>query len=110
MIPHGVCLLWSSRLIAMHIAADATVALAYFGIPLILWRIRRAIESVLGRRLLLFGAMFITLCGLTHVMEIIVVWWPLYELQGGVKLATAVVSMATLWQLVALVIATESAS
>jgi PAS domain S-box-containing protein len=42
----------------------------------------------------LFGA-FILGCGTTHLMEVIVLWWPHYPLAGAVKAFTAFVSLAT---------------
>jgi PAS domain S-box-containing protein len=42
----------------------------------------------------LFGA-FIILCGSTHLLEVIVTYCPIYWFSGGVKLVTALVSLAT---------------
>jgi PAS domain S-box-containing protein len=47
----------------------------------------------------LFGA-FIVLCGTTHLVEVVVTYWPAYRLAGVVKLLTAVVSLATVAALV----------
>jgi PAS domain S-box-containing protein len=47
----------------------------------------------------LFGA-FILACGTTHLMEAIIFWHPLYRLAGIIKLATAMVSWATVVALV----------
>ena len=32
--PHGYCLLWQPGLIALHVASDALIGLAYFSIPI----------------------------------------------------------------------------
>jgi hypothetical protein len=42
----------------------------------------------------LFAA-FIFLCGLTHLMQMVTPWWPIYETQGVLKAVTAFVSLAT---------------
>jgi signal transduction histidine kinase len=45
---------------------------------------------------------FILLCGATHFMAIVVIWEPLYEIQGLIKAATALASLTTaiiLWPL-----------
>jgi serine phosphatase RsbU (regulator of sigma subunit)/anti-sigma regulatory factor (Ser/Thr protein kinase) len=45
-------------------------------------------------------SLFIVSCGLTHVMAIVVIWDPLYWLEGGVKSVTAIASVATAIMLV----------
>jgi hypothetical protein len=40
-------------------------------------------------------ALFIFLCGTTHLMNILVLWYPLYYVEGFVKIATAAASLAT---------------
>ncbi len=47
---------------------------------------------------LLFGA-FIVLCGLTHAMDVLVTYYPIYWLAGLVKVVTAFVSLTTAFAL-----------
>ncbi len=111
--PHGFCLTWAPGLLWLHAASDAVVALAYFSIPLAL------VRFVLQRRDLayhwiayLFGG-FILACGMTHVMAIYTLWVPAYGVEGLIKLATAVLSIATasiLWPLVPRLVALPSPS
>jgi PAS domain S-box-containing protein len=100
--PHGFCLLWDPRLIALHVTSDAVIALSYFAIPLALgWFVSKRRDLAFGWVIWLFGA-FITLCGTTHLMEIWVLWHADYAVQGLVKAATAAVSLLTavlLWPL-----------
>jgi hypothetical protein len=32
-MPHGMCFLWQPELIALHVASDSAIALAYYSIP-----------------------------------------------------------------------------
>jgi PAS domain S-box-containing protein len=100
--PHGICLLWEPELIWLHVVSDAVIAMAYFSIPFAL-----AI-FVSKRRDLKFGwvywsfGIFILACGLTHILSIYTLWVPVYGIEGLVKAATAVASIATagmLWPL-----------
>ncbi|HVT35355.1 MAG TPA: ATP-binding protein, partial [Nevskiaceae bacterium] len=50
----------------------------------------------------LFAA-FILLCGITHVLDIITVWHPIYYVQGLVKAATGIVSILTAIAIIPLV-------
>ncbi|MDX3883457.1 MAG: ATP-binding protein [Sphingomonas sp.] len=100
--PHGYCLLWQPELIWTHVIADALIALAYFSIPLVLISfVRRRNDIVFGKVFWLF-ALFITACGLTHVMAIWTLWDSVYGLEAIVKAVTAgasVATAATLWPL-----------
>ena len=94
-MPDGMCFQWKHEILWMHVIAELVVAIAYFSIPL-------ALAVVLNRRrhipfgaLILLFALFILLCGMTHVVGIIMHWEPVYRLQGLIKLATAAVSIAT---------------
>ncbi|MFT4116970.1 PAS domain S-box protein [Bradyrhizobium sp.] len=100
--PHGICLLWEPELIWLHVVSDACIAAAYFSIPFALAIL------VTKRRDLKFGwvywafAIFITACGLTHVLSIYTLWVPIYGIEGIVKAMTAVASVFTagaLWPL-----------
>jgi PAS domain S-box-containing protein len=109
--PHGICLLWEPELIWLHVVSDALIAMAYFSIPFAL-----AI-FVSKRRDLKFGwvywsfGVFILACGLTHILSIYTLWVPIYGIEGLVKAATAVASVATagmLWPLLPTLLAIPS--
>src|ERR1700687_5227475 len=92
---HGYCLLWKPWLVVLHAGSDLLIFFGYFAIPVAIWiflRQRKGLE--LGRLAVLFCA-FIFLCGLTHLVQMVTLWWPIYETQGVLKLATAIVSVAT---------------
>ncbi|HYE35164.1 HAMP domain-containing sensor histidine kinase [Methylocaldum sp.] len=103
LMPHGYCLLWRPSLLYLHVFSDIMTALAYYSIPgaLIYFVLRR--RNLRFRHIfVLFGA-FILACGTTHLMGAWTIWQPIYGVQGGVKLLTALVSMATaivLWPLI----------
>lgn len=94
-MPHGFCLLWRPDLVAMHAVSDTIIAISYFAIPaLIYWYLNSRKDLDYPWVLHLFAA-FILLCGTTHVIGLLTLWWPAYGLQGLVKAATAAVSAAT---------------
>ncbi len=98
--PRWNCGHWEPWLGYLTIAADALIFLAYFAIP-------AALAVVLLRRrdfpfpliLALFVA-FILSCGLTHLVEVIIFYEPLYRLNAYIKAFTAVVSLATAFVLI----------
>jgi two-component system NtrC family sensor kinase len=101
-LPHGFCFLWNPELLWLHVISDSLIALAYFLIPLQLVRIVRGRKDIPFNAIFFCFAAFIVACGLTHVMEVVTLWQPLYWLSGGLKAVTAVVSLATLVVLVRL--------
>lgn len=94
---HGWCLLWDWNLIATTITADAMIALAYFSIPwsLFLFVNRFAFNDPTIKRAFLAFVVFITLCGLTHVMDIVTIFQPWYWLNTWIRVATAIASIGT---------------
>ena len=110
-LPHGFCLTGNDGIIALNVISDLGIALAYFSIPafLIVLVVRRR-DLTLPATFLLFSA-FILLCGLSHVVEVVTYWVPIYVLDGLIKAATALVSLATvltLWPLMPRLLAAAS--
>lgn len=111
--PHGFCLTWDPVLLWLQVGSDAITMLAYYSIPItLLWFTRKRPEmSRQQRRMLwLFGA-FILACGTTHAVSILTIWVPAYWMEGLVKAATALLSIATavmLWPLVPRLLASPS--
>lgn len=107
--PHGFCLNFDPPLLALTVLGDALTGLAYLLIPLQLLviahraRTRRLVIS--GERwVLMMFASFILLCGIHHLLEIVLLWRALYwlaaaegVLQGAVSLFTcAMLQLAVL--------------
>ncbi|MBA2113510.1 PAS domain-containing hybrid sensor histidine kinase/response regulator [Bremerella alba] len=91
---------WSAGHGWLHILSDVGIWGAYFAIPAILAYFLFQRKDLPFRRVFILFVAFILLCGLTHLMEAIIFWWPAYRLAGLLKLATAIVSWATLVALV----------
>ncbi|MGI8991344.1 MAG: hybrid sensor histidine kinase/response regulator [Bryobacteraceae bacterium] len=96
LMPHGWCMTWNPRLIGLHVASDAMVALSYYSIPAALFVFARYKKAQIPVRplLLLFG-LFILLCGGGHAIDIISIWKPIYWFKGWWNLGTAATSVIT---------------
>jgi signal transduction histidine kinase len=94
--PHINCYLHVAELVWLHVTSDLLIGLSYVAISLTLaylvYRIRASLPF--WGMFLAFGV-FIVSCGLTHFMEVLVVWDARYWLQGFVKALTAVASVGT---------------
>jgi len=95
-LPHGFCFLWNPQLLWLNIASDSLIALAYFLIPLALIGIVRKRRDIPINGVFLCFAAFIIACGITHIMEVVTLWFPIYWVSGALKAATAAISVATL--------------
>lgn len=109
--PHGYCLLWAPGLIWLHAVSDTVIALAYFSIPLaLIWFVHQR-KDLEFRWVFLLFVCFIMACGLTHVMGVLTLWVAAYGLEGVIKVATAILSVATaalLWPLIPKLLALPS--
>jgi len=113
--PHGFCLMWRPDIVALHAISDLVIAAAYFSIPLaIITFVRRRTDLIPEhRRIAMLFSLFILSCGLTHLMEVVLLWNPFYVADGLLKAFTALVSViaaAALWPVIPHLLAIPSPS
>src|ERR1700716_4746046 len=110
-MPHGMCFLWQPELIALHVASDSLIALAYYSIPVaLIYFVSKRADFAFPSIFVLTG-LFILACGTTHVMSVWTLWYPDYRLDGGIKAVTAVLSIGTaiaIWKVMPLALALPS--
>ncbi len=102
-LPHGYCLLWKPGLLWTLVGSDLLIALSYFSIPLALVWLLKKQPALKFRAIFLMFGVFITACGVTHLIEIANIWRPMYATTAGIKVFTALVSLMTaavLWIMV----------
>jgi len=102
-MPHGMCYLWRADVLSLHVVSDALIALAYFSIPFTLLYFVRKRKDLKFRWMFWCFALFILACGTTHLMDILVIWYPIYWVSGSIKAITALASVTTAILLVRLV-------
>jgi signal transduction histidine kinase len=93
--PHGACLLWKPELIWLNVVSDAMVAGAFFATSFVLgsfvWLRRR---DVMFRGVFWSLAIFAAVCGMTHLLSILTLWVPAYDIEGLAKGLLALISVA----------------
>lgn len=96
LVPHGICLSSSPEIIALIVASNFGIALAYFVIPVVLAVLLFLYRIPMPTIITLF-CVFITGCGTSHVMDIVTMYvggaW--YWVQAAVLIVTAVASLTT---------------
>ena len=86
--PHGICLQWRWPLVLALVAGNLGIALAYILIPVVLIRCIRSMPGAWrpSASLIRFFALFIVSCAATHLMAILVIWYPWYGVEAAVGL------------------------
>jgi PAS domain S-box-containing protein len=110
-MPHGMCFLWQPQLIALHVASDSLIALAYYSIPVALIYFVSQRTDLAFPSIFVLTGLFILACGTTHIMGVWTLWFPDYRLDGGIKAATALLSVGTaaaIWKVMPLALALPS--
>lgn len=94
-MPHGHCYLWTPGLLWLQVLTNAAIALAYLSISATLgWLVYRIRDIPFKLVYVAFGV-FIVTCGLTHLSDVWVIWYPDYWMDGGIRLVTAIASVGT---------------
>lgn len=98
------CGKWSDFHGWLYIISDLLIWSAYFAIPLIIvyFIVKRRQSIPFLTVFWLFGA-FILLCGLTHLIDAMIFWMPVYRLSAFLRFLTAVVSWCTVLALIKVV-------
>ncbi len=96
-MPHAFCLSGNLWTLWISVMANLIIALAYYGIAIGIYNLlrKKVIGSIVSPTIWYGFAAFIGLCGTTHVMDIVVIWTPVYNLQNFVSTLTAAISAIT---------------
>lgn len=95
LMPHGQCLLWRPDLLIMHIGGDILTVVAYFTIPIALVLLVKKRDDLEFNWVFLMFSAFIFLCGITHLIALINIWYGYYFIEGVAKVLTGIVSIST---------------
>lgn len=99
-VPRWQCGAWPPALGWTHIVSDLLVFAAYAAIPLSLFYFLRRRRDVPFTGVFWLFILFILSCGLTHLLDAVVFYHPVYRLSALVKAVTAAVSWATVFALI----------
>ena len=94
-MPHLYCLRNDAGVLWLQVISDLAIAAAYFAIPLVLIDVVRPRKDILFRRVAVLFVLFIAACGMTHLLSVWTIWYPMYRLEGLAKALTAVFSVTT---------------
>jgi chemotaxis family two-component system sensor kinase Cph1 len=93
------CGSWSDFHGWLYIISDIGIWASYFAIPLLLIIMLRKKRDLPFHKIIFLFVAFILLCGLTHLIDAAIFWWPAYRLSALLRFITAVVSIFTVYAL-----------
>jgi signal transduction histidine kinase len=93
---------WSAFHGWLYILSDLTIGVSYCMIPLILsyFIYKKKNENIPFKSIILLFIVFILCCGLTHLIDAAIFWWPAYQLSALVRFITATFSLAAVLALI----------
>jgi len=98
-LPHRYCYLVQPGLVWTNVTMDGLIAASYLiifaGLFWMAAKLRHLAEMKSYLWLFIAFGTFIVACGLTHIMEVVTVWWPVYRLSAAVKVVCAAASVPT---------------
>lgn len=92
---HGYCLQWQPWLLWTIVVANAAIGAAFCSIPICLIYLSRGVTEGIWIWFFTSFALFVFLCGATHMVSVIVIWEPIYWFQAALDVATAGASVVT---------------
>ncbi|RYE34957.1 MAG: hypothetical protein EOP42_06880, partial [Sphingobacteriaceae bacterium] len=84
---------WSDFHGWFYIISDLIIWASYFAIPIFLIRLLLKRKDIALNSVIILFLAFVFLCGLTHLIDAIIFWWPAYRLSAVLRFATAIVSV-----------------
>ncbi|PBQ33737.1 two-component sensor histidine kinase [Sphingobacteriaceae bacterium] len=93
------CGYWSDFHGWLYIVSDLLIWAAYFTIPLLILNYLSKRNSIRFHKAYLYFAAFILACGLTHLVDAVMFWIPVYRFNALLRFATAIISWLTVYHL-----------
>jgi PAS domain S-box-containing protein len=94
-LAHGYCYRWQPELIQLHAISDSFIGCSYLSIAgLMLYLIIKR-EDLPFRSFLLLLVTIVATCGITHLLNVLTLWYPYYWLSGTAKAIAAIVAVIT---------------
>jgi hypothetical protein len=95
-LPHGICLLWEPELVYALAIANFAIGLSYLVIPAQLVHTMMGHNAKLRRVVIYMVGAFIAACGVGHLLDMVIIWMPIYRVVAMWHILTATLSLATM--------------
>ncbi len=98
-LPHGLCLSWRTDLVALMLGSEIVIGGCYLSVAgsLGVFAMRRPDFPYPG--IMTLFALVFALCGLSHLVEALVLWFPLYGIQAVFNTLVAILAVPAAWKM-----------
>lgn len=98
-LPHGLCLSWRTDLVALMLGSEIVIGGCYLSVAgsLGVFAMRRPDFPYPG--IMTLFALVFALCGLSHLVEALVLWFPLYGVQAVFNTMVAILAVPAAWKM-----------
>jgi signal transduction histidine kinase len=93
--PRGDCYAWNGTLVGIQWLSNTIIGVSFIAIAVTFGYLARAGKSLPFKGMALAFGTFIVSCGISHLLGALVIWWPWYWLDAGVRSLTALASLGT---------------
>lgn len=100
--PRWHCGVWTDFHGWVYIISNLLIWSAYFAIPIVIVKFVVQKANTQFTKLYLLFAAFILACGLTHLLDAVAFWVPMYRFNALVLFVTAIISWITVYNLIKL--------
>ena len=101
-MPHGHCYMWEPAIVWLQVVTNLSIGIAYVAISAMLATLVYRIRDLPFKAVYLAFGTFIVSCGITHFIDVVVIWRPIYWWDTMARTITAVASVGTAFLLPAL--------
>lgn len=95
-MPRAHCMLNDEVLVLFYMLGNIMTFLAYAVISVVFMRTLAYVKlDVLTRTAVILTASLFAVCGLGHLLDAVMLWFPVYNLQVGYEVLTGIISVTT---------------
>ncbi len=93
-MPHGHCYFWQTDILLLHVLSDILTSFAYYFVAISIVYFTYRYKDLPKKTINLLIGTFIVFaaCGTVHMLAAITVWYPIYWIDGSVKLVNMLAS------------------
>lgn len=93
---YGKNLAMTPKLLWYHIASYSTISISYYLISLCLAYFIYKRKDLPYKKIFFLFATFLAICATTHIVGLLILWYPIYEVKIFLKSVSSIVSLITL--------------
>src|SRR6516164_4730165 len=96
-IPHGMCLSWQPEVVGLMAVSETIIGASYLMVAVALGVFARRRSDFPYPGIITLISMVFALCGLSHILDVVVLWLPWYGIQALFNAGVAILAVPAAW-------------